>query len=490
MSQFFKRFFFAVLCPMLLASYLFVALTGCDEDDSPTTVTKTDTVTVTDTLFEDGMKILRDSDIQANEQLTLSSDTTYLLKGFVFVEDGAVLTIEAGTVIKGAPGGGLNASALIIAKGGKIIAEGTATAPIIMTAQNDDLTAIDDLSGSARGMWGGLIVLGKSTTNRKDGFEQIEGIDPNDSRGQYGGTDTADSSGVIKYVSIRYGGTNIGEGNEINGLTMGGVGSKTVIEYVEVYNNADDGFEFFGGTVNTKHLAAIGCADDSYDWDEGFRGKGQFWVVVQSDDAGDRGAECDGSASDNFGNDLYSMPTIYNATFIGSGASSNNSGNMIFKLRQETAAKVYNSIFTDFFGDIKISSGSLSLVGVINFDDEDGVVGKKVSDRVLSGELEMTNNLFYSFGYGVGSADSLVKFSSVDSAAVKDSIVSIVSTNNTFGQDAGVTRDNLLPTAGGVALTASRKAIPAGDAFFEPADYIGAFNTTNWLSGWSFFSQL
>ncbi|MFP4522615.1 MAG: carboxypeptidase regulatory-like domain-containing protein [Fibrobacterota bacterium] len=299
-------------------------------------------------------KTITDDDITGN--VTLSSDTVYILDGFVFVEDGSTLTIEAGTVIKAKAGGGLSASALIVARGGFIDAQGTASEPIIMTAMQDDLRYQDDINPETRGLWGGLIVLGKSITNRAAGEEQIEGIDPDDNRGLYGGSDLSDNSGTIKYVSLRYGGTNIGEGNEINGLTMGGVGSGTTIENIEVYHNADDGFEWFGGTVNTKYLVSTGNSDDSFDWDEGFRGKGQFWVVIQASDAGDRGAEMDGCAGDNRGNTSeYSKPTIANATFIGSGHDSGNSGNMIFKFREETGGYYYNSIFTDFYGDVKIS---------------------------------------------------------------------------------------------------------------------------------------
>ena len=163
-------------------------------------------------------------------------------------------TIEAGTVIKGQPGQGENASALVVARGGKIFAEGTATNPIIFTSTADDVTDPNDLPLDARGLWGGVIILGKASLNSSPGETPIEGIEVTETRGLYGGSDDADNSGVFRYVSIRYGGTDIGAGNEINGLTMGGVGSGTVIDHVEVANNADDGFEWFGGTVNASHL--------------------------------------------------------------------------------------------------------------------------------------------------------------------------------------------------------------------------------------------
>ncbi|MBD3392304.1 MAG: hypothetical protein GF418_09570, partial [Chitinivibrionales bacterium] len=242
MGRLITRFFAAL--PVLFVATLIVpsliVMTGCD--DSPTevdTVTLTDTLidtvqsieydtlidsltgdtiidtqvtvdtfTVNDTLFEDGMKIIRDADIDSGESLTLSSDTVYLLDGFVFVENTGHIEIEKGTVIKAKPGGGLNASALIICRGATIKAKGSKDDPIIFTAQQDNLDEVNDLTQASRGLWGGLILLGKSRTNRQDGIEQIEGIQADDPRGEYGGgssPDLDDSSGVLKYVSIRYG---------------------------------------------------------------------------------------------------------------------------------------------------------------------------------------------------------------------------------------------------------------------------------------------
>ncbi|MGM0444482.1 MAG: hypothetical protein ACQEQV_09865, partial [Fibrobacterota bacterium] len=168
--------------------------------------------------------VLTDASITENDTVTLDKFSEYVLDGFVFVEEGAVLNIPAGTVIKGKPGEGLEASALIIARGGKINAQGTADKPIIMTALSDDVTEANDLDPTTQGLWGGLIVLGNAPVNTAAGVAQIEGIDPTDPRGEYGGSDAADNSGILKYISIRHGGSNIGEGNEINGLTFGGAG--------------------------------------------------------------------------------------------------------------------------------------------------------------------------------------------------------------------------------------------------------------------------
>ncbi|MCF7740695.1 MAG: T9SS C-terminal target domain-containing protein, partial [Candidatus Marinimicrobia bacterium] len=225
---------------------------------------------------------ITDSDINAGEAVYWTADKTYLLDGLVYVEDGAVLNIEAGTVIKGKADSDPTA-ALIISQGAKIYAEGTATNPIIFTAEGDDVSDPYDVEFNTRGQWGGLIILGKAVTNETatDGISYIEGIEEESDRTRFGGTDDSDNSGVLRYVSIRHGGAELAPGDEINGLTLGAVGSGTTIEYVEVFANKDDGVEWFGGTVNTKHLVAAFCGDDGFDHDMGLRNKMQFLFTIQ-----------------------------------------------------------------------------------------------------------------------------------------------------------------------------------------------------------------
>lgn len=266
--------------------------------------------------------------------VTLDASKVYLLKGFVYVTGS--LTIPAGTTIKGAEGTGESASALIVAQGGTINVNGTATKPVVMTSVKDNGT----LSSTTRGLWGGLIVLGSAPINRKAGYNQIEGIPDDVAYGRYGGTNAEEGTSSIKYLSIRYGGSLIGADNEINGLTLGGVGTGTKVSYVEVYNNKDDGFEFFGGTVNTDHLLSVGCADDSYDWDEGFVGTNSNWIAIQTD-AGDKLAEMDGSAKDNFGNSTPSNPTVSKSTFVG------KAGGASLKFREETKGTYADCIFVN-----------------------------------------------------------------------------------------------------------------------------------------------
>ncbi len=225
---------------------------------------------------------------------TWTSDKVYILGGRITVEAGATLTIEPGTIIKGQAGTGANATALLVARGGKLMAEGTATKPIIFTSVADELSIADiaagnfaspNLGSDVNGLWGGVIVLGKapiSASNSSGDVSevQIEGIPTSDPNGLYGGTDAADNSGVIKYISIRHGGANIGNGNEINGLTLGGVGSGTVIENIEVVANQDDGIEWFGGTVNVSNVVVWNVGDDGIDTDQAWSGTLSNFAVI------------------------------------------------------------------------------------------------------------------------------------------------------------------------------------------------------------------
>lgn len=209
---------------------------------------------------------------------TWNSNDIYSLSGKVVVDDGITLTIEPGTIIKGKEGTGSLASALVVARGGKLMAEGTAEKPIIFTTAKDNIevgqTAGTNLDENDNALWGGLIILGYAKGSFKGDVTevQIEGIPAGDDWGLYGGDDDTDNSGIIKYISIRHGGAEIGEGNEINGLTLGAVGNGTVIDNVEVVGNLDDGIEFFGGTVNPTNLIVWAQGDDALDIDQAYAG--------------------------------------------------------------------------------------------------------------------------------------------------------------------------------------------------------------------------
>ena len=251
---------------------------------------------------------------------TWTSNNTYILNQKVVVDAGATLTIEAGTVIKGSAGAGSLASALVVARGGQIFANGTADAPIIMTSVADNLDGnLDPSSPDTQGLWGGLLVLGNAPCSFEgDVVEaQIEGIPADDTFGLYGGNDPSDNSGVITYVSVRHGGAVIGENNEINGITLGGVGNGTVIENIEVVANSDDGIEFFGGTVNVTNALVWACGDDLIDIDQAYSGTVSNAIVLAGANS-DHGMEIDGpegSFEDQF--------VLNNITLVGNSVTEN-----------------------------------------------------------------------------------------------------------------------------------------------------------------------
>lgn len=233
---------------------------------------------------------------------TWTNDNVYELSGRITVLNGVTLSIEPGTIIKGQVGTGANTSALLVARGGKIIANGSSSLPIIFTSVADEITPKQvqngnfispNLDANTSGLWGGLIILGKAPISASANEIQIEGIPTTDANGLYGGNEPNDNSGIIRYVSIRHGGANIGNGNEINGLTLGGVGVGTMVENIEIIGNQDDGVEFFGGTVNVKNLIVWNPGDDAIDTDQSWAGTLDNFVVVCGS-ATDHALEIDG----------------------------------------------------------------------------------------------------------------------------------------------------------------------------------------------------
>jgi len=229
------------------------------------------------------------------ENTTWESGKVYTLESRIAVVSGVTLLIEPGVIVKGQAGTGANATALLIARGGRILAEGTADSPIIFTSIADEIMpgeiASPNLDPDLNGLWGGLLILGNAPISADAASMQIEGIPASDPNGLYGGTNGADNSGVLKYVSIRHGGANIGEGNEINGLTLGGVGSETVIENIEIVGNQDDGIEWFGGTVSVRNAIVWNAGDDAIDTDMSWAGTLDNFAVISP---GDECFELDG----------------------------------------------------------------------------------------------------------------------------------------------------------------------------------------------------
>ena len=429
---------------------------------------------------------ITDADIQPGQTVNWTKDKVYLCDGLVFVEDGSTLNIEAGTTVKFTPRADIgNPSALIIARGGKIFAAGTATDPIIFTAEDDDVNDPSDLGPKDNALWGGLAILGKGITQKNGNpLVNLEGIPTTEVRGQYGGTDNTDNSGVLKYVSIRHGGRQIASGSELNGLSLGAVGSGTTLEFIEIYANSDDGVEFFGGAPNLKHAVVAFCEDDSYDWDEVYTGKGQFWFSIQRDDVADAGGEFDGSTPDDV--TPSSKPTLYNWTHIGASQAATAANPIGWNLRAGTAGTIANSILTEQKGKL------------IEVQDKAAGINDAYA-KLVAGELKLLNNVLYRAGTTVtldATATGIIRVSASAEDLTAAALVAHLAANQTtlFSPYlAGVSREQnelLDPRACqvGSAYNSPLAAVPTGDAFFTEVDYKGAFSADwdeLWIRNWT-----
>ncbi|WP_131539935.1 T9SS C-terminal target domain-containing protein [Pedobacter nototheniae] len=322
---------------------------------------------------------------------TLDASKVYLLNNFVYVKEGVTLTIPAGTVIRGDKN---TKGTLVVTRGAKLIAEGTAAKPIVFTSNQA-------VGSRAPGDWGGIIILGKSTNNIPGGAGLIEGglTLP---EGNHGGTDPADNSGVLKYVRVEFPGIAYATNNEINGITFGSVGSGTVVDYVQVSYSGDDAFEWFGGTVNAKHLVSIANVDDVFDFDNGFSGKLQFLVAQRDPSLADQAGQSNGIESDNsekvFDSSPRTRPVISNMTLIGPGNIAVDAKHEYANLwRRGSKMILANSIFIGFKYGIDIRD-------------------KETGDALIDGSSLIKNNIYQSFtaGKDVVADGATLSFASAD----------------------------------------------------------------------------
>lgn len=276
----------------------------------------------------------------------LKKENTYILKGIVYVANNKTMTIQPGTTIKGSFAGS-DVAALVITRGSKIVANGTPTEPIVFTSASPNPQSGD---------WGGIVICGKAPVNTSfngtPGVYQVEGgVDNANGDGLAGGTDAADSSGALSYVRIEYAGYAFQPDKEINSLTMAAVGSKTVIDHVQVTYAKDDAYEWFGGTVNCKYLIAYKTQDDDFDTDNGYSGKVQFGLVIRDSLIADISTS-EAFESDNNPSGTTATPktscVFSNITAIGPRATLNNVGNTLFRagaqIRRNSSLSLYNSI--------------------------------------------------------------------------------------------------------------------------------------------------
>lgn len=420
---------------------------------------------------------------------TLDASQVYLIDGEVYVDNGVTLTIPAGTVLKGRqqPSSGVGASVLVVQRGARLVANGEANAPIIFTAEVDNVADAFDTNESQRGLWGGLVILGHATNNR--GVRNIEGI-PVNARTAYGCGDTFacdddDDSGVLRYVSVRHAGFTLDPNAEINGVTFGAVGRGTTVEHVEVFANSDDSFEFFGGTVNAKYLIGAYGGDDDIDWDTGFTGNLQFVFSIK-DESGDVGRciEGDGAASPFTATPL-SRPVVSNLTCIGSGVGSvpggSDAGGPTLSLIENTQGFIYNSVFQSFQtprGAVFIEAPADPTVSArVNFDE---------------GELDIRNNLFWDFSAGNDAAGIVDGTDAVLEAAIaaRNAITNPGLLSVSRQQDRQL--DPRPPPAAAAASGADFSFAGLNAAFFTPVTFRGAFGPDGpgWAAGWSAISTM
>jgi len=389
--------------------------------------------------------------------LTLTEGTLWALNGPVFVgddnTDSAILTIDAGATIYGSSGGDY----LVVSRGSKIEAVGTATNPITFTSEQD---VLDQTESS--GQWGGIVLLGNAKSNKcpTDGTDcalQVEGVT---SGGVFGGTDDEDNSGTLNYVVVKNAGFEVAPDNELNGITFAGVGSGTMVDYIQVHANADDGIEFFGGTVNVKHVVLTANKDDSVDWDNGYRGNMQFVLIKHADEDGEanRGIEADNDGSTPTSTPI-SNPTIANITFIGNDYTSSDKDSEGFYFREGTKVSMVNALITNAGGEcLEVEGEDSNSVGQDYLDDG----GINITNSVIA----CTEN----FKNGDDDVDLTAWWSDA-------------SRNNTTAANMAAVLNGIYT----IDATTAADANAVHGTFFETTDFIGAVKDADndWTAGWA-----
>ena len=363
-----------------------------------------------------------DSDI--TENVTLETGKTYTLNGGVHVKSGATLTIQPGVTIVAQHDETVDY--ILIEQGAKIDAQGTAAQPIVMTSEKKEA-----------GAWGGLHICGYAHTNNGSGKSEI-------GNAPYGGNNDADDSGTLKYIRLEYTGYAFDEEHEANGVSFYGVGNGTTVEHLQAYQGSDDGFEFFGGSVNVKYMVVTSCSDDSFDWTEGWNGKAQFLVAYQEGESSlgyacDCLMECDNNGTNNAATPV-AHPTIANATLIGNGGDAQG-----VRLRAGTQVELYNTIITGKGKPLTVETNETENAL------KDGT--SKLEYVAISGELSSKQGIY---------------------------------TNADFAQAAGNLTDQEFSWTGKYVGTLDGGKDLSADSFFTKTDYKGAVKSgDDWTSGWT-----
>lgn len=383
------------------------------------------------TEFDPNNKVYATPNVTINPADSIVSNTTwtsnnvYLLNGQIYVSNNATLTIQPGTVIRGAAGN----SALLVTRGAKLIAEGTPCRPIVFTSNQAAGTRTP-------GAWGGVVILGKARHNLGTN-NLIEGLSNTDARNFHGGTDDADNSGVLKYVRIEFSGFIFSANNEINGLTMGSVGNGTTIDNVQVSFNDDDSFEWFGGTVNARHLVAYKSKDDDFDTDNGFSGLIQYALGIRdpalSDQSNSSGFESDNSATGIAGQLPKTSARFYNVTHIGAFRCASNADasgvtptsflhRRGARIRRNSDLKIFNSILMNawrgLFVDDAVVGANATQPTSVNFNEDSAAF----RNNIIAGDFTTT--------WGGASP-----YLGTKSLAYENTVSRNIGTNNLYGND-------------------------------------------------------
>ncbi|MFM8916345.1 MAG: hypothetical protein ACKOGP_01215 [Bacteroidota bacterium] len=415
----------------------------------------------------------------ANTKLTC--DKIYILDKKIFVPDGKSLTIQPGTLIKGDTAATTNnATALVVSRGGKIFAAGTASCPIVFTSILDPMDGTYGVVNTQK--WGGVVLLGRGINNLASGqtlyispgVGRIEGFSSSDPRSYHGEApgvaDNSDNSGIMTYVSIRHCGATIAPNNELNGLTMGSVGSGTTLSHIEIVASSDDGFEWFGGAVNLKHGVVLFNEDDAFDWDENWTGKGQFWFYIKNPGASDNGFECDGDdGTQSVG--AWSHPIIYNATCIGDDTDAG------IEAKERTEGEIYNSIFANFAQGFNVYN----------------VRATDAYQNWNAGSLKVNNCTFISnvAGFTVQTTGAVITPASGADLTKFQTDGNVVDTtlagfDFTYAMNASTNAITDQYDAVPNPTVASTITAPQ-DGFFTPVNYRGAFSgNQSWMNTWSY----
>lgn len=419
----------ALLPVLLIGGVTLASCSSSDNDSGPTTP-------------DEGGVVIVNGEITSDTTWTASNE--YLIQGALFVRSGATLTIQAGTTIFGDQA---TTGTLVIARGGRLVAQGTASAPIVFTSSAA-------VGSRARGQWGGLILNGYAPLNIPGGEAQGEG-----GTGPYGGNDPSDSSGILRYVRVEFAGIEFSPDNELNGIAFQGTGAGTACDHLQVKFNQDDGFEFFGGTTSCKYLVSSANADDSFDWTDGWRGRGQFWIAQQRGDEADNGFECDNNA-ENRDAEPRSAPRIYNVTLIGDPDTNEGTASDVgMVLREGTGGEFRNFIVMGF--------------------KEYGVDVRDRSQELVNNGLSMANSITWQNAQGDYNGEGGRWLNDPTNVRV----------NPELGSPYNTTAPDFMPAAGSPARNGSVPVAtpPSGD-FFEAASFIGAMGGTDWTDGWTDFT--